>query len=214
MYTSTNESPATALTPTVPGTGTGAQATTRPPTQAERMEFAQAMVAYLDAQAAYHRAGETMNLLAATAYELDPHTLAADRMGMAEMARDHAKKHALAATEMDRRANLLRPDPAPAATTADEPCAVVVVTVQRDRIQCTARLMMGGTRTVNRTWNRVGASAWKSRDPEFIDSEDRIGIELAEFVDSIDLPDRVAAMLPRRPSADVVAQAAKEVARA
>lgn len=84
----------------------------------------------------------------------------------------------------------------------EEPLALVVVAVTRNRITVQAALHMGGHQLVQRRWDRVdnhGSSAWSSRDPEFIAHEERIGIELAEFADAIDLPDRVANMLPRAP---------------
>ena len=84
----------------------------------------------------------------------------------------------------------------------EEPIALVVVAITRNRITVQAALHMGGHQLVQRCWERVdnhGNSAWSSRDPEFIAHEERIGIELAEFADALDLPDRVANMLPRAP---------------
>lgn len=84
----------------------------------------------------------------------------------------------------------------------EEPIALVVVAITRNRITVQAALHMGGHHQVQRRWERVdnhGNSAWRTRDPEFIAHEDRIGIELAEFADAIDLPSRVADLLPRAP---------------
>lgn len=103
---------------------------------------------------------------------------------------------------------LIRTEPgAQQATTArpmPDPMATVSITIQRDTIIMTARLLMGGTRTVMRTWQRKGHAAWSSRDPDFIAAEERIGIELAEFIDAIDLPSKVADMLPRPPAIKAV----------
>lgn len=94
-------------------------------------------------------------------------------------------------------------------TPIDAPMAVIVTTVHRDRIQQTARMVLGGTQTATRTWtrDRPSGGSWKSRDMDWHDHEDRIGIELAEYMHALDLPTRVAAMLPRLPGDD----AAQEV---
>lgn len=96
---------------------------------------------------------------------------------------------------------------------APDAMAVIVITVRRDRIEQTARLVMGGTHTAARAWERAGAGSWKSRDPEFGLHEERLGLELTEYMDALELPARVAAMLPRPASPDAVAKAAEEVRR-
>ena len=103
---------------------------------------------------------------------------------------------------------------------ADRPrecAAVVMLHIHRDRVAVIATLDMGGHSTVSRTWSLDGSGAWRTRDPEFIAAEDRIGIELVEFLDNLELPFRVAQMLPKPPTAAGVAamaEAAKEVRRA
>jgi hypothetical protein len=91
----------------------------------------------------------------------------------------------------------------------------VSLVISRDRILVMGSLRMGSTQQVLRTWERAsGNSSWKTRDPEFIAHEHRIGLELAEFLDAIDLPGRVANMLPRLPATNstAAADAAREVA--
>lgn len=78
-----------------------------------------------------------------------------------------------------------------------EPMAVVVITIRRDRIEQVARLLMGGTHSASRVWERAGRCSWQSRDPDFGLHEERLGLELAEYMEALDLPTRVADMLPR-----------------
>ena len=80
------------------------------------------------------------------------------------------------------------------------PMAVVVMVITKDRITQHAHLHLGGLHAATRDFVRTGPESWKCRDPEFIAHDERIGIELAEFVDAIDLPSRVANMLPRVPA--------------
>lgn len=83
---------------------------------------------------------------------------------------------------------------------ADLPMAVVVMVITRDRITQHAHLHLGGLHSAHRNFVRGERGFWNSRDPEFILAEDRIGVELAEFVDRLDFPGRVAEMLPRLPA--------------
>ena len=80
------------------------------------------------------------------------------------------------------------------------PMAVVVMVITKDQITQHAHLHLGGFHPATRNFVRTGPSSWKSRDPEFLAHEDRIGIELAEFVDALDFPSRIADMLPRAPA--------------
>lgn len=101
--------------------------------------------------------------------------------------------------------------------TGGECSVVVMLQIRRNRIALVATLDMGGLRTVSRTWSADADSGWRTRDPEFITAEDRIGVELAEYLDGLELPSRVAQMLPRPPTAAgaaAMAEAAKEVRRA
>ncbi|MFK3649310.1 hypothetical protein ACI2IY_12880 [Lysobacter enzymogenes] len=98
-----------------------------------------------------------------------------------------------------------------------ECAAVVMLHIHRDRVALIATLDMGGHTTVSRTWVADGSGIWRSRDQEFNAAEDRIGVELAEYLDGLDLPFRVAQMLPKPPTAAgaaAMAEAAKEVRRA
>lgn len=96
-----------------------------------------------------------------------------------------------------------------------EPMAVIVITVRRNSIEQHARLVMGGTHSANRSWFRLreGSEGWACRDAEFMAAEDRIGLELAEYMEGLALPNRVASMLPRPASPDAAAKAAEEVRR-
>lgn len=98
-----------------------------------------------------------------------------------------------------------------------ECAAVVMLHIHRDRVALIATLDMGGHTTVSRTWVADGSGVWRSRDQEFIAAEDRIGVEMAEYLDGLTLPFRVAQMLPKPPTAAgaaAMAEAAKEVRRA
>ena len=89
--------------------------------------------------------------------------------------------------------------------------------IRRDRFAVVATLDMGGLTTVSRTWSAKAPGVWQTHDQEFISAEDRIGAELAEYLDSLDLPFRGAMMLPRPATvagAEAMAAAAKEVRRA
>lgn len=78
-----------------------------------------------------------------------------------------------------------------------EPMAVVVITIRRDRIEQVAQLLMGGIHSASRVWERAGRGSWQSRDPDFEMHEERLGLELAEYMEALDLPMRVADTLPR-----------------
>ena len=94
--------------------------------------------------------------------------------------------------------------PQPAAQAAgmppELPMAVVVMVITKDQITQHAHLHLGGFHPATRNFARIGPNSWKSRDPEFQAHEERIGIELAEFVDALDFPSRIADMLPRAPA--------------
>lgn len=87
-----------------------------------------------------------------------------------------------------------------AAALGDAPMAVVVTVITADRITQRAHLHMGGIQGAARDWHRTGKGSWRTTDPEFIEAEDRLGVELAEYMDALDLPSRVANMLPGRPA--------------
>ena len=90
---------------------------------------------------------------------------------------------------------------AEATTQRPAPLAIVTTVIGHDQITSTAQLVMGGfVQTVQRTWHRCGRGSWRSTDPDFIAAENRLGIELAEYMALLDFPSRVADMLPRHPA--------------
>lgn len=224
MQPHTDHSPATAHPPAAPVTGAGPQAST-PPDAATLQAFAVANIAWLDAKTAYYRAAEAMYRAQAKAHLADPYIVPVERTGYFTAASNRAEDCALQAAEAQQRADEQRVEHPAAALTnigaaltaigadAGEPTAVVVLTIQRDRIQQTARLLMGASHVASRTWDRRSSRSWQTRDPEWSCFENRIGVELVEFMDALALPDRVADMLPRPPAADsaAAAQAAEEV---
>jgi hypothetical protein len=95
--------------------------------------------------------------------------------------------------------------------------AVIMLHISRDRIAIVATLDMGGLQSVTRTFTRDPNGGWRTQQPNFIVAEERIGVELAEYLDALNLPTRVAAMLPRPATAagcTAMAKAAQEVRRA
>lgn len=87
-----------------------------------------------------------------------------------------------------------------AAALGSAPMAVVVTVITANRITQRVHLHMGGVQSAARDWQRTGPGSWRTSDPEFIEAEDRLGVELAEYMEALDLPSRVANMLPRRPA--------------
>lgn len=221
MHQPSNTQPETAHPAADPGTGTATQASTRPVDAERLLGFTLASIRYLYATAAHHRADAAMYRALANSHQHDPFLTYSDRVLMASSAEQRAELSEAAAIQVERRAADLRlenPDAVtatPGAPPFSTPLALVVLAVQRDRIVQTARLVMGCTRTVTRTWDRAGSGSWKSRDPEWAENEDRIGVELTEYMDALPLPSRVAAMLPQLPApgSSAAAQAAQEVAR-
>lgn len=98
---------------------------------------------------------------------------------------------------------------------ADGECsAVVVLRITHDTITLAGSLNMGQHIAERQCWTRTGRGSFKqaSGPEEFVDRENTIGLELAEFLDGISLPIGVANMLPaKRPSTEAVAEAAKAV---
>ncbi|MGO4222113.1 hypothetical protein AB4Y64_09715 [Lysobacter sp. TAF61] len=213
MHPMTDTTPATAHTPATIDTGAEVQAITpREPAPEAVQAYTLASVAYLEATAARYRAEETEARAHAAAHRADPFHTPAERVLLSKLAENRGDNAAQRAQAFQYRADGLRAD-CPAATTIP-PMAVIVLTVQRDRIQQTARLVMGGTRSVQRTWERVGDRSWRSRDADWSEAEDRIGVELCEYMDAVSLPDRVANMLPRPPASKVSSNAGQEVSHA
>lgn len=99
----------------------------------------------------------------------------------------------------------------------EPPHATVTIEVRRDQIHMRAALSMGSSVTATRDWNRDSNGGWRSKDQDFAARELTTGVEVAEFVDGIDLPTRIADMLPRKThGADTAehAAAAKALAQA
>lgn len=95
--------------------------------------------------------------------------------------------------------------------------AIVLVKIERGQVTITASLDMGGHHAVSRKWRQSSSGSWSTTSRDFIDAENVLGVELAEFADSIDFPGRVARMLPRpatSAAAAAIAEAAKEVGNA
>ena len=132
----------------------------------------------------------------ATGAAREPITAAQRARSEIERAFDTA--HPSATPDVRREALL---DALPPGDNADIPMAVVVMVITRDRITQHAHLHLGGLHSVRRDFQCTERGFWHSRDPEFIEAEDRIGVELAEFADRMDFPGRVAEMLPRAPAA-------------
>ena len=103
----------------------------------------------------------------------------------------------------------------------DREChAEVHIRIERNRVIFTGVLDMGGRVEVAKVWERRAGKGggWITNRPEFIQcAEQRLGRELAEFLDGLAFPFEVANLLPRPATAASVAArdaAAKEVARA
>lgn len=199
------------------GTGPGAKATTP---EAALREFTLASLQYLEAQARCHDAVAMEYAHLALCHSCDPHLTASDRMALEAVAMQRAENAKADARAKRQRAAALRQESGigqgalPAASSQDA-TAVIVISVQHDRIRQLATLHMGAALSASREWTRIGVGSWKTLEPEFVEHEDRIGLELAEFADAITLPSKVANMLPRRRSAgtDAAAAAAAEEVR-
>ncbi|MGH8077743.1 MAG: hypothetical protein ACREPE_10505 [Lysobacter sp.] len=195
MHPNPEINPVSKATRAVASTGSAAQATTLARDTQALEDYTLASLEYLDATAAHHRADAIMYRALAHAHRLDPFLVPSDRTWMARAADDRAESSVDQALTIEQRADRIRTQ-TPAAAGRESPMAVIVVTVLRDRIRQTARLVAGHTRSASRSWQRIGANSWKSRDPEWAEHDGRIGLELAEYMDALELPTRVAAMLP------------------
>ena len=97
----------------------------------------------------------------------------------------------------------------------EPPHATVTFDIRHDQIQMRVALSMGNTISANREWKRQPGDGWRTDSEDLAARELTLGVELAEFADAIDLPTRVANMLPkRRHGADTAEQAAAAVALA
>lgn len=76
--------------------------------------------------------------------------------------------------------------------------ARVSIDVYPDEIVETVRLTMGQHNdTISRRWKRVGNNSFQSRAPDWSAHEERVGSEIVDFMSGLDLPTRIANMLPR-----------------
>lgn len=95
---------------------------------------------------------------------------------------------------------LALPPPAPPAS-----FAMIVTMIEQDKISHQVRLFVGGdAQSADMTWTRVGPASWETKDAGWFEAEDRIGTELAEYLDEMPFPDAAAAALPR-PGQPIVA---------
>ncbi len=210
MQPTTDTRPATAAPSDTTDTGAGAKATTAnaAPLTAEyyaaRLRYLQAQLTRARAQEAEHGALVAMYRAANHASDGDRHMLATLSERDQHNARECGKR-----TEQHIDA-LLRDHPE--ALQAVEPHAVVTITIRRDEITTRATLHMGHQFHAQQIERRQDRLFWRSPDADWVDHEDTLGIELVEFLDGIDLPRRVADMLPRAPTAAGLAAAAEAAA--
>lgn len=198
---SQNEAPATTHTPEAPGTGTGAQASTpspRPSAYAECHHYIRVSIRQLEAVVRRCRAEAQEHRLMAEAHRADPFLSPSER----DLYAGHAEQRARRADEygdlVQRRVDGMRRE-YPAAALSEPPAAEVRMHIQRDEIALSAQLRMGGAQhAVTQRWLREpGRPGWRSADPVWGLAEARLGLELAEYMEALDLPTRVADMLPR-----------------
>ncbi|MGO1072687.1 hypothetical protein [Lysobacter sp. CA199] len=209
MQPHTDQSPVTAQTPAVPSAGAVAQATTGPATPEQLQAYALACVEHFEANAARHRAEEIEYRALAKAHRADVHMVPADRLLLSLQAEQRGDRAGELANDALGRADALRQS-FPGLPQTPQPMAVIVTTIQRDRIQQTARLIMGRATSASRTFTRLG-NLWKCRDRDWPAHEEAIGVELVEHMEAFPLPDRVAEMLPRPSAPEAAAKAASEV---
>lgn len=77
--------------------------------------------------------------------------------------------------------------------------ARIIIDVYPDEITEIVNVVMGDHYdTVGRYWSRVSENGFKTRDPEWTTHEERVGVEVADFMTGLDLPTRIANMLPRK----------------
>lgn len=87
----------------------------------------------------------------------------------------------------------------PGGANARQCYARIIIDVYPDEITEIVNMVMGDHHdTVGRYWRRVGEGSFKTRDPDWATHEDRVGVEVVDFMTSIDLPTRIARMLPRK----------------
>jgi hypothetical protein len=210
MQPTTDTRPATAAPHATTDTGAGAKAITAN-TAPLTAEYYAARLRYLQAQLQRARAQEAEHGALVAMYRAAQHASDGDRHMLATLAeRDqHNARECAKRTEQHIDA-LLRDHPE--ALQGVEPHAVVTITIRRDEITTRATLHMGHQFNAQQTERRQDRLFWRSPDPDWVDHEDTLGIELVEFLDGIDLPRRVADMLPRAPTPAGLAAAAEAAA--
>lgn len=195
--------PTTAAPHTATDTGAGGEAITpaavrpAPSYHAARLRYLQAQLLRARAEENEHGALAAVSLAAGDTSDGDRHMLAALAQRDADTARKLADRIERDMADLVR----LHPD----AVLGIEPHAVVTITIRRDEITTRAMLCMGQLYHASHTESRSGRMFWRSTDADWIVHEEKLGTELVEFLESIDLPTGVANMLPRPATAAIAA---------
>lgn len=92
----------------------------------------------------------------------------------------------------------------------EPPTARITIDVGHDDMHFGAALHMGATFTASRHFQRAPTGGWFSTETDFAAREVALPPELAEFIDAIDLPAKVADLLPRRRAGTHTAERAAE----
>lgn len=92
-------------------------------------------------------------------------------------------------------------------------CMRIVIDISSDTITETVIMQMGMHHdSLSKRWMRVSANSFKARDCDFAMLEARFGVEAVDYMACLDLPIRLANMLPRRKaSPESVARVARFV---
>ena len=210
MQSTTDTRPATAAPHATTDTGAGAKAitATAAPLTAE---YYAARLRYLQAQLLRARAQEAEHGALVAMYRAANHASDGDRHMLATLAERDQKAASDNAKRIERHISELLRDH-PEAMLGVEPHAVVTITIRRDEITTRATLHMGHQFNAQQTARRQERVFWRTPDADWVEHEDTLGIELVEFLDGIDLPRRVADMLPRAPTPAGLAAAAEAAA--
>lgn len=176
-------------------TGTAEKAITRR-VRPDAPGYYPARLRYLRVQLQRVRAEEREHEALAAMYRAAGHANDGDRHMLATLAdRDTGNARQLA-ERIERDIETLTTEH-PEALLGTDPHAVVTITIERDRIVTVAALHMGRIVHATQTERRNDRLFWRCHDPEWNECRARLGDEFVEFLESIDLPRRVADMLPR-----------------
>lgn len=76
--------------------------------------------------------------------------------------------------------------------------ALVLTMIEQNKVTHTARTFLTSSlaEEASMSWNRVGPASWQTNDAGWFEAEARIGTELAEYMDELPFPDKVATALP------------------